>query len=397
MKKYGSSLIIGVDAGYGNMKTAGSLYPTGLTAMDTEPMFEGDILKYNGIWYRIGEGHKPFIDDKTEDDDFYILTLASVACELSRENITHANVILAVGLPTTWTKRQKNDYREYMLKNQDVQFTFRKKDYRIHFTDCLVFPQGYSAAIRRIDDDKQNNGFQFFGGLVMMADIGNGTMNIMRFVNGKPDERFSWTEKLGVNQCVLSMKKRLMDAYGLDLPDETIEQFLRTKKANLPRECLVDLDNIATRYVAGLFDSLRSHGYDHRLMKLFVVGGGGSFAIHPYPPLALLVRYDCGHSAHQVKADGVVHGQVFTGADAGFVVDPSRDPADLFQQGAPADFKLHHMVFRHHNGLQVIHGAGAKQQGPELFIDHDLHLTRMIQCVEDSLVKQDGILLQVQG
>ncbi len=28
MKKYGSSLIIGVDAGYGNMKTAGSLYPT---------------------------------------------------------------------------------------------------------------------------------------------------------------------------------------------------------------------------------------------------------------------------------------------------------------------------------------------------------------------------------
>ena len=275
MKKYGSSLIIGVDAGYGNMKTAGSLYPTGLTAMDTEPMFEGDILKYNGIWYRIGEGHKPFIDDKTEDDDFYILTLASVACELSRENITHANVILAVGLPTTWTKRQKNDYREYMLKNQDVQFTFRKKDYRIHFTDCLVFPQGYSAAIRRIDDDKQNNGFQFFSGLVMMADIGNGTMNIMRFQDGKPDERFSWTEKLGVNQCVLSMKKRLMDAYGLDLPDETIEQFLRTKKANLPRECLVDLDNIATRYVAGLFDSLRSHGYDHRLMKLFVVGGGG--------------------------------------------------------------------------------------------------------------------------
>ena len=216
MKKYGSSLIIGVDAGYGNMKTAGSLYPTGLTAMDTEPMFEGDILKYNGVWYRIGEGHKPFIDDKTEDDDFYILTLASVACELSVANITRANVILAVGLPTTWTKRQKKDYREYMLKNQDVQFTFRKKDYRIHFSDCLVFPQGYSAAIRRIDDDKQHNGFQFFNGLVMMADIGNGTMNIMRFQKGKPDERFSWTEKLGVNQCVLSMKKRLMDAYGLE-------------------------------------------------------------------------------------------------------------------------------------------------------------------------------------
>lgn len=72
MKSITNSLIIGVDAGYGNMKTARSIFPTGLIAMDTEPMFEGDILKYNGFWYRIGEGHKAFVDDKTEDDEFYI-------------------------------------------------------------------------------------------------------------------------------------------------------------------------------------------------------------------------------------------------------------------------------------------------------------------------------------
>ena len=50
MKNISSSLIIGVDAGYGNMKTARSIFPTGLIAMDTEPMFEGDIMKYNGFW-----------------------------------------------------------------------------------------------------------------------------------------------------------------------------------------------------------------------------------------------------------------------------------------------------------------------------------------------------------
>ena len=70
MKSITNSLIIGVDAGYGNMKTARSIFPTGLIAMDTEPMFDGDILKYNGVWYRIGEGHKAFVDDKTEDDEF---------------------------------------------------------------------------------------------------------------------------------------------------------------------------------------------------------------------------------------------------------------------------------------------------------------------------------------
>ena len=32
-------IIVGVDAGYGNMKTANTIFPTGLAAMDTEPYF----------------------------------------------------------------------------------------------------------------------------------------------------------------------------------------------------------------------------------------------------------------------------------------------------------------------------------------------------------------------
>ncbi len=35
MRKNNNYIIIGVDAGYGNMKTARSIYPTGLVAMDT--------------------------------------------------------------------------------------------------------------------------------------------------------------------------------------------------------------------------------------------------------------------------------------------------------------------------------------------------------------------------
>ena len=58
MRKHNNFYIIGVDAGYGNMKTARTIYPTGLVAMDTKPFFDGDILEYNGTWYRIGEGHK---------------------------------------------------------------------------------------------------------------------------------------------------------------------------------------------------------------------------------------------------------------------------------------------------------------------------------------------------
>jgi len=310
MRTHNNFYIIGVDAGYGNMKTARTIYPTGLVAMDTKPFFDGDILEYNGTWYRIGEGHKAYNPDKTADEDFYILTLASIAAELSTEQITEANVHLALGLPTTWTGRQREDYRSYMMRNPDVRFTFNDVLYSIHLTDCIVFPQGYAALVPLMDNDKRFNEFRQFTGTVMMADIGNGTMNIMRLVNGKPNDLHCWTEVLGVNQCVLTARKQMMDKYGIDMPESVIEQFLRTGTANLARELLDNLTDIVRGYVTGLFDALRLHGYDARLMKLFVMGGGGCLVktFGKYDPSAVVFVDDLHASAkgYEYMAQGVI-------------------------------------------------------------------------------------------
>ena len=310
MRKHNNFYIIGVDAGYGNMKTARTIYPTGLVAMDTKPFFDGGILEYNGTWHRIGEGHKAYNPDKTADEDFYILTLASIAAELSTEQITEANVHLALGLPTTWTGRQREDYRRYMMRNPDVRFTFNDVLYSIHLTDCIVFPQGYAALVPLMDSDKRFNEFRQFTGTVMMADIGNGTMNIMRLVNGKPNDQHCWTEVLGVNQCVLTARKQMMDKYGIDMTESVIEQFLRTGTANLARELLDNLTDTVRGYVTGLFDALRVHGYDARLMKLFVMGGGGCLVKHfgKYDPGAVVFVDDLHASAkgYEYMAQGVI-------------------------------------------------------------------------------------------
>ena len=52
--------IIAIDHGYGNIKTANTVTPTAITAYDSPPVFTGNILEYEGKWYRIGEGHKEF-------------------------------------------------------------------------------------------------------------------------------------------------------------------------------------------------------------------------------------------------------------------------------------------------------------------------------------------------
>ena len=108
MRELNTIKIIAVDHGYGNIKTANTVTPTGVTAYETEPIFSGNILEYAGIYYRIGEGHKEFIADKAMDEDYYILTLMAVARELNVYGIREADVHLAAGLPLTgFANREK--------------------------------------------------------------------------------------------------------------------------------------------------------------------------------------------------------------------------------------------------------------------------------------------------
>ena len=76
-------------------------------------------------YYVIGENHKVFIANKNEDDDYYILTLAAIAKELAFRNISTADVLLAVGLPLNWLSNQRQGFKDYLMRNSEVDFTLR--------------------------------------------------------------------------------------------------------------------------------------------------------------------------------------------------------------------------------------------------------------------------------
>ncbi len=67
MKNSNDSLILGIDHGYGNIKTANKTFSTGVYVSDTEPAFKDNLLTWNGKYYTIGEGHKEFVADKIQD------------------------------------------------------------------------------------------------------------------------------------------------------------------------------------------------------------------------------------------------------------------------------------------------------------------------------------------
>ena len=258
--------VIGIDHGYGNIKTANTITPTGITEYDSEPIFTGNILEYGGKYYRIGEGHKEFIVNKAMDEDFYLLTLMGIARELNQREIYEADVYLAAGLPLTWVRKQRESFKEYLLRNKEVDYHYNGKDYHVHIVGCSVYPQGFAAVV---------NSFGSLKGTNLLADIGNGTMNVLYIINRKPMEDRSWTEKLGVNQCMIQAKNAIMDNFGLKIDESIVEQVLRTGTADIAGKYLDCITTVAKKYTADIFATLRKYEYDPALVRLMIVGGGG--------------------------------------------------------------------------------------------------------------------------
>ena len=271
MRDFNGIKIIAVDHGYGNVKTANTVTPTGLVAYDTEPIFSGSILEYDGTFYRVGEGHKAFVADKATDDDNYVLTLMAIAKELNIVGIREADVHLAAGLPMTWIRHQREAFRAYLLRNERAAFRFNGKEYHIRFVGCSLFPQGYPAIVNRLGEFKGTN---------LLADIGNGTMNVLYLASRKPVESRCWTEKLGVDQCVTAARNAVLDNLGVKIEDGIVEQVLRTGTADIGKPYLDCITDAARRYARTIFDALRRYEYNPDLMRLYVVGGGGCVLRH---------------------------------------------------------------------------------------------------------------------
>lgn len=144
-------------------------------------------------------------------------------------------------------------------------------NYHIRITGCSIFPQGYPAIINHLEE---------FRGINMLADIGNGTMNIMYINNKQPMEDRCWTEKQGVNQCMIRAKNAVMDRFGVRIDDAIIEQVFRYGTADIGEEYLNCIQKASEDYVSELFATLRKYDYDPDLMKLYVTGGGACLVRH---------------------------------------------------------------------------------------------------------------------
>nr|WP_314465097.1 ParM/StbA family protein [uncultured Clostridium sp.] len=256
---------LGIDNGNYNTKSSeGMLYASGYTASDREFLTSELQLFYEGSYYAIGEQRLRFQQDKTMEQDTFILTLPAIAEVMKRVGVTDADIMLGVGLPIDSYGTQKDAFRRYFLQN--VSFEFEGTAYQCRITDCKVFAQGHAALCRyypRLQEYRS----------ITLVDIGGYTVDVLTVHNFKLERASCVSLRLGT----IILYSRIQDALqksGILLSDALITDAIRGKIQHTDRKKIEEtVEYEVTAYCKELLNALRERGLDLRLPTVFAGGG----------------------------------------------------------------------------------------------------------------------------
>lgn len=262
---------IGIDHGYYAIKTRHFSFPAGIAVYSHEPYTLQNTLEYGGKFYVCGTGRQPILRNKTENDNYYLLTLAAIAREIKqRGENTECSVTLAAGLPLAGFGREKKFFREYLLRSsQPVCFKFEGVPYKITIEDVKLFPQGYSA-IAIHPELIQNEPS------VLLMNIGGWTVDLMRLDNGVPNASTCRSLELGMIRCIDETKEQVRRDVGLSVTDAQVERVLAGKPCNMDEKARSIIRRQGRLYTERLLSAVMESGFDLKAIPVVMLGGGAS-------------------------------------------------------------------------------------------------------------------------
>ena len=256
--------VIAIDHGNGNIKTTDDVFRAGVEEVMGEAIASRNILSYKGKQYVIGESHITFAEGKVQDENYFILTLYGIGSVLEKKGYTSANVVLSVGIPLAWFSAQRKEFRKYLMQDTDLEFEFHSKSYHVHISDVLVFPQTLAATYNMGDMLGEN----------MILDIGNGTLSILKIVDGNPVENSIVTENYGVSFLEREIQSAVSKLAGRNVTEDRIEKILISGIDNSENQIQAIVSETVRKYIAEINRKLEVRGYDPSFVKLYVLGGG---------------------------------------------------------------------------------------------------------------------------
>ena len=218
------------------------------------------MLEYGGKFYVVGSGRQALQKNKTQTEDYYLLTLAAIAKELSfRHAEPAAEIHLAAGLPLTSFGREKNAFRDYLLRDgRTVSFRYEGQEYSITIRKVSLFPQGYAAV------------------LTQSILLDEPSVDLMRLDNRIPNASTCRSLELGMIRCLDEIGEQIRRALGLSMTAAQMESVLRGDAVHINEDARKIIDRQADAYVHRLLSAITESGLDTRAMPAVFLGGGAA-------------------------------------------------------------------------------------------------------------------------
>jgi plasmid segregation protein ParM len=268
-------LKLGIDNGNYNTKSSERmLYASGFTRSDGEFITDDMQLFYEGAYYAVGGKRMSFQQDKTKEDDTFILSLPAIANAIKHAGVLSAEILLGVGLPVDIYGTQKEAFRKYFLRG-NIGFDFEGVSYRCFITDCKVFAQGHAALCKYYQQLKGCNN-------ITLVDIGGYTVDILTFHDFKVDRGSCASLRMGTITLFNAIQAELQLG-NIQLTDTHITDAMQgnLQHSNLGRIQLI-VERRMQHYLRELLNALRERGHDLRLPVVFTGGGAELFGTRLY-------------------------------------------------------------------------------------------------------------------
>lgn len=257
--------IIGIDHGWSNMKTVSSVFTSGVKEITTEPALFDNVVELEGKYFKVGGKRLEVKDTKVTDENYYILTLASIGKELNRRGLRRANIFLSVGLPLTRFGAEKKDFIDYLMKRKEISFKFENIRYSVCIERVSVFPQCYAAVADRLGSFRRE---------VLVVDIGSWTVDIMPISNQKPDIEQCVTIPQGLITCMRAINEQCVRQLGSQVTESDIQEVMMYGRSDIAPKYLEIIQEGIAEFARSIYFTLKEYGYNLETMPIIIVGGG---------------------------------------------------------------------------------------------------------------------------
>lgn len=270
-------MIIAVDTGNKMIKTEDMEFHAGVEMLDQMPGEQDEVISYGNQYYRVTSRRISYMEDKSEDERYFILTLFAIAKELEKrerqEKVIPSGLIdveLLVGLPPAHYGRQRRMFHDYFYRDGEViEFSYKNTLYKIAFSEVRVYIQAY-AAYCLVATQRQLISYP----KVLVIDIGGFTVDYMILRFGQLERTYVDSLEEGVIKLYRSIKAGIRQRYSILLEETDIDNIIMNQKVRFEPELIERVKEIAAAHVTEMLGTFRELGIDFKTTQTVFVGGG---------------------------------------------------------------------------------------------------------------------------